>query len=106
MIREWKSNGYLFHLFFVWVPSPEVSIHRVRERVRAGGHGIPEETIRRRYQRGLANFFTLYQPLADSWRFLDNTSPNGPRQIAEGSGNLEAVADQSLWNSIRRMAIS
>jgi predicted ABC-type ATPase len=55
-----KKAGYHFHLFFVWVPSAEVSIQRVRERVVQGGHGIPEETIRRRYQRGLENFFQLY----------------------------------------------
>ena len=58
-IAELKKTGYQFHLFFVWVPSAEVSISRVRERVLLGGHGIPEETIRRRYQRGLENFFRL-----------------------------------------------
>ena len=51
-IAELKKTGYRFHLFFVWVPSADVSISRVRKRVTLGGHGIPEETIRRRYQRG------------------------------------------------------
>lgn len=47
-----KASGYQFHLFYVWVPSAEVSVQRVLGRVMMGGHGVPEETIRRRYQRG------------------------------------------------------
>ena len=43
-----KKEGYLFHLFFIWVPSSDVSVERVKARVRAGGHSVPEETIRRR----------------------------------------------------------
>src|SRR5262245_17138570 len=50
-IRELKRTGYHFHLFFLWLPSPEVSITRVRRRVMLGGHGVPEDTIRRRYHR-------------------------------------------------------
>ncbi len=45
-----KKTGYRFHLFYVWVPSAEVSIQRVRERAFQGGHGVPEEIIRRRYE--------------------------------------------------------
>jgi predicted ABC-type ATPase len=60
-IAELKKTGYKFHLFFVYVPSAEVSIQRVKDRVRRGGHDIPEDTIRRRYQRGLENFFKLYK---------------------------------------------
>ncbi len=59
-IANLKTTGYQFHLFFVWVPTAEVSIRRVSRRVNLGGHGIPVETIRRRYQRGLENFFRLY----------------------------------------------
>src|SRR5437763_15038504 len=77
-IGELKKTGYQFHLFFVWVPSADVSISRVRERVIQGGHGIPEDTIRRRYQQGLENFFRLYQPLADSWEFYDNDNEKEP----------------------------
>lgn len=99
-IAELKKTGYQFHLFFVWVPSAEVSIRRVRERVALGGHGIPEDTIRRRYQRGLANFFRLYQPLADSWQVYDNESKLEPRLLAEGSGIIVKVTDELLWTRI------
>jgi predicted ABC-type ATPase len=72
-IEALKQTGYTFHLLFLWLPSPEFAIARVAERVRMGGHDVPEETIERRYYAGLKNFFKLYRPLADSWYFLDNS---------------------------------
>jgi predicted ABC-type ATPase len=101
-IAELKKTGYQFHLFFVWVPAAEVSIHRVRNRVMLGGHGIPEETIRRRYLRGLENFFRLYQPLTDGWEFYDNDNPQEPKLIALGNGTMELAEDDALWAGIKR----
>jgi predicted ABC-type ATPase len=54
-----SEGGYKFRLVFLWLPSPEAAVARVAERVRAGGHDVPEATIRRRYAAGLKNFFTL-----------------------------------------------
>ena len=101
-IAELKQTGYAFHLFFVWVPSAEVSIQRVQGRVKAGGHFVPDETVRRRYQRGLENFFNLYEPLADSWKMYNNLNLENPSLIAEKSGTIETVHDEALWDSIRR----
>jgi predicted ABC-type ATPase len=53
-----------------------------------GGHGVPEETIRRRYQRSVENFFNLYRPLADGWEFFDNEKGERPRLIAIGNGKI------------------
>jgi len=47
-------------------------VQRVASRVRAGGHHIPEETIRRRYTAGLENFFRLDRPIVDIWDVLEN----------------------------------
>jgi predicted ABC-type ATPase len=67
-----RRTGYAFHLLFLWLPSPEMALARVAERVRLGGHDVPADTIRRRYHAGLRNFFELYGPLTDSWQFYDN----------------------------------
>src|SRR5262245_35222782 len=48
-VADLKGKGYLFRLLFLWLPSPELAMTRVRDRVRRGGHDIPEDTIRRRY---------------------------------------------------------
>ena len=100
-IAKLKKSGYQFHLFFAWVPSAEVSIRRVRRRVLLGGHGIPEETIRRRYQRGLENFFRLYRPLTDGWEFYDNDNEKEPTLVAMGNSTMELIADETLWKKIK-----
>lgn len=51
---------------------PEMAVDRVAKRVREGGHNIPEETIYRRYQLGLQNFFTIFVHVVDSWMFIQN----------------------------------
>lgn len=62
-INELKQNsGYSFYLIFLWLPSPDMAIARVKERVRAGGHSVSEDVVRRRYSGGLRNFFGLYRP--------------------------------------------
>jgi predicted ABC-type ATPase len=101
-----RQNGYHFHLVYVWSPSADFSVQRVAARVRSGGHHIPEETIRRRYIAGLKNFFQLYQPIADVWDVLDNTSLDGPRVIASGRlSNEDVIQDPDLWNQIRQRGI-
>jgi predicted ABC-type ATPase len=75
-------------LIFLWLPNPEAAMARVQDRVRRGGHDIPEATIRRRYVSGLRHFFSLYMPLTSSWRFSDNSGTGGPRPIARGAGSV------------------
>ena len=56
-LKALMEQGYDVHLIYLWLRSPEIAIARVQERVRAGGHDVPEATIRRRYKRGVENFF-------------------------------------------------
>ncbi|MBM4019024.1 MAG: Zeta toxin family protein [Planctomycetes bacterium] len=94
------ESGYAFHLVFLWLPSPDFAVARVAERVRMGGHAVPEQTIRRRYDAGLRNFFRLYRPLASTWRLHDN-SRAAPRLVAEGKALTTAyVADEATWGRI------
>jgi predicted ABC-type ATPase len=57
-IRRLIASGYECHLVFLWLPSADFAVGRVADRVRLGGHTVPEETIRRRYRSGLRNFFS------------------------------------------------
>jgi len=102
-VARLRDSGYVVHVVFIWIPSADFAIARVRERVRAGGHGVPAPTIRRRFARGLANFFDLYAPLGDSWRLYDNSTAPGPRLIAQGArGGEMAVADEATWKVVRK----
>jgi predicted ABC-type ATPase len=61
-IKNWKASGYQFHLMFLWLPSAEMAISRVKDRVRRGGHHIPDDTVRNRYRAGLKNSFFALPP--------------------------------------------
>ncbi|MBI2311416.1 MAG: zeta toxin family protein [Betaproteobacteria bacterium] len=100
-IAELKAAGYRFHLVFLWLPSPQLAIERVAERARLGGHHVSAATVKRRYGRGLRNFFDLYQPMADTWRFYDNSQLLPPRLVAHGCGKIvQQVANSAIWRQL------
>jgi len=102
-LAELIQSGYAMHLVFLWLPSADLAVERVRDRVRMGAHDVPEETVRRRYDRGLRNFFTMYQPLAGAWRMYNNSDPAGMRLIAAGeTTSVLTVADDAIWSGIVR----
>jgi predicted ABC-type ATPase len=100
-LQALRKAGYIVHLVFLWLPSADMAIARVADRARAGGHSVPEKTIRRRYEAGLRNFFTLYRPLADYWYVYDNSSIAAARLIARGKIDSETlILDHPMWELI------
>ena len=101
-VRRLQQGGYEFQLLFFWLNSPELNIQRVAERVRSGGHHIPEEVIRRRYIAGLKNFFSLYMPLADTWGAYDNSIKDQSKVVAEGRrGSIDMLALPQSWEQMK-----
>lgn len=72
-IEKWRASGYRTSLFFLALPDVEAAIQRVAERVRQGGHDIPEHTIRRRFAAGWRNFQRPYRAAVDDWVLYDNS---------------------------------
>lgn len=72
-IRRLRAKGYRVVIYYLKLPSPELAIERVKNRVREGGHDIPEKDLRRRFDRSWQNFIRLYRPLADKWIVFDNS---------------------------------
>lgn len=102
-IKECKKIGYKIVLVYFWINSPELAIERIKLRVKKGGHYIPDLIVRRRYTRGLKNFFTKYISLCDNWFFIDNTKTI-PKLIAEGKGNkAETVINKNIWTKIKSL---
>ncbi len=73
LIREAQREGYYVTLLYFWLNTPELAVERVKMRVAAGGHNVPESTIHRRYRAGVRNLFKLYLPICDYWMIADNS---------------------------------
>ncbi|MBI3891239.1 MAG: AAA family ATPase [Candidatus Wallbacteria bacterium] len=105
MLSSLKKEGYGVHIVYLWLDHPDLAAARVAERVRRGGHSVPDDVIRRRYHGGLSNFFDLYMPLADSWRLYDNS---GERPLLVAcrleSDEEPVVARDDLWARLREEA--
>ena len=100
-VKRLRESGYRFHLVFLWLSSIELAIERVEERVRSGGHSIPDEVIRRRYDRGIANFFNFYQPLADTWAAYDNSGSGTPLLVSAGGENIPTrIIRPDTWSRL------
>lgn len=99
LLAEAKKTDYEITLLFFWLNSPELAVSRVKIRVEEGGHPIPENVIRRRYESGLSNFFKLYLPIVDNWMLIDNSGE--PYEIiAEGSLTNIEITNSGVWKEL------
>ena len=84
MIDAWRAQGYTVKLVFLSLISADEAVARVANRVRQGGHHIPEATIRRRFESGLRHFHETYRHRVDLWQLFDN-SGDSPQLLDEGA---------------------
>jgi len=106
-LKNAQKNGYELNLMFVWISSPDQAVKRVAQRVKQGGHHIPEDIIRRRYYRGLKNLVSLYLPIVDTALIIDNSSAvsSVKKVIAKkGIGTPLKIDDMENWEKIMRLA--
>ena len=94
-----RARGYLVVVIHVGVDDPELSVARVGERTREGGHDVPEDKVRARYERGgpLIREAVLR---ADRGMVFDNSALNSPprRMLVFSAGRLaEAVPILPQW---------
>lgn len=99
LIPQFKQAGYSVHLFYLYLPNADMAVERVHNRVRQGGHDIPEPDIRRRYERGLKNCFHLYRSLVDGW-YLYDSSQLPPQLIAQEHDHQLRVFNVELFQQI------
>jgi predicted ABC-type ATPase len=77
LLTQAASRGIEIYIWYVGLESPELHIERVRSRVRRGGHHIPEEQIRRRYDHSRLNLIELI-PRLMGLRVYDNSAEADP----------------------------
>lgn len=99
LVLHAKENGYYVSLLFFWLSSPELAVKRVETRVKEGGHDIDEIIIRRRYRKGITNFFKIFEAIVDEWIFIDN-SGNPYEIIAHRQDEFKSVKNTMVWDEL------
>jgi predicted ABC-type ATPase len=99
LIRRIKKRGYKVHFFFLSVPTVELALDRIRDRVLDGGHDIPERVVRRRFHRSVQNFLAYYRPLGDSWVLFDN-SRTTPAVVAFDKQGESRIINQAYYDAL------
>jgi predicted ABC-type ATPase len=100
MLRQARTLGYEVRLCYLWLPNVGLSLRRVRQRVRKGGHDVPEKDLRRRFLPSLRNFFSLYLPLADE-ALLFNAAGSPPRLVARWKDRTAFLVEPKLYDQIQ-----
>jgi len=103
-IRRLARAGYECHLVFLWLPNADLAVARVADRVRLGGHAVPEQTIRRRYRSGLRQFFRSLSAFDDDVADVRQFNVRAAANRFGAGRETRAVNDAALWERIRAEA--
>lgn len=97
-LKAIKKKGYVINLFFLWIPSADLALVRIKDRVTDGGHDVPAVDVRRRFQRSMYNFFKYYKPLLDTWLLFNNADAIPSLIARENDGKAEIVGTVNKSN--------
>ncbi|OYT17315.1 MAG: zeta toxin [Bacteroidetes bacterium 4572_77] len=100
-VKKAQEKGYFVTVLYFWLNTSDLAVERVKVRVEEGGHHIPEDTIRRRYDLGISNMFNLYIPVADYWMFIDN-SKSPFDVLADGRKEEENIKNKLIWTELKQ----
>ncbi|VAW16134.1 hypothetical protein MNBD_BACTEROID05-466 [hydrothermal vent metagenome] len=100
-LKMLKEKGYKINIFFLWIPSSQLAIARVKDRVAQGGHNVPIKDIKRRFERSMKKFFNEYRLLANKW-ILFNNSEAKPELIAKKQNAHIDIVNHELFVSITK----
>jgi len=99
LVQQLLADGWRVDLYYLWLPSIEMSIERVAERVEHGGHDIPHKSVIRRYPRSIANLIEHYAPLCSSTTCMDNSRPE-PEVIFVQDSHGRLVENEELYSAL------
>lgn len=105
-MRYAKVNEFRIDLVYICLDTPERSILRVNERVLQGGHDVPDEDVRRRYWRSLANLPDAVR-ISDRAVLYDNSGDEYRRMLEVRRGVVVRIAAKPLpWVTALRNALA
>ncbi len=97
ILKEAKSKGYDVTIYFLFLKSVKTNLKRIKQRVKKGGHFVPDQDVKRRYPRCFENFWNLYRPLCADW-YIFNNSGHHPKPFQNKSGydDLNAIEQKEF----------
>lgn len=102
-IKLLRDKHYQIRIVFVFVDSVEILIARIADRVKKGGHFVPEEDVRRRFKRGKDNFWNIYRDLVTRWNLIYN-SESSFQDVAFGEKNNFLIINEDLFQTFEETA--
>jgi len=103
LLKKLRQDGWQIVLFFLWIPDAAFSKSRIRERVKHGGHNIPDDAIYRRFPRVMQNFIKIYIPLCDKVICYDNSRPD-PVPVFRQDNKGKRILNQDIYANILRQS--
>ena len=101
LVERAHRQGYVVHLVYFWLSSPQLAKERVASRVSQGGHNIPPDVIQRRYDLGIRNLLEIFIPIVDGWLIVDNSELT-QAIVAEGGMNVQTIVyNETLFSKIK-----
>lgn len=101
LVRQAKAQGYRVVLHYIVIGSAAQAVERVALRVRLGGHHVPEDDVRRRFDRSRRHFLADYLPLADEWGLWDNQLPPAAQIADSKTHTLDELHAMITSNSLQ-----
>lgn len=101
ILNEMKDSGYRIYMYYLWIPNYQLGVERIKNRVKEGGHNIPEHTVKRRFDKTLWNLFHTYLPVLDYLAIFDNSRVQ-PRIIYEKGHKNENIIDKDLFQHMKK----
>ena len=101
LVRKATKLGYMVHIIYFWLNSPQLAVDRVAERVSKGGHNIPYEVVLRRYAKGIDNLFKLFMKEVDIWAIYDNSQYQRQRIAFGGKSMSTRINDNNKYKIIK-----
>ncbi len=94
VIRKAQKADFFVSLIYLYLDNSVENILRVKNRVLAGGHNVPEIDIIRRYKRSKNLFLSLYKDLVDEWSLFYNGDDK-----FELIANNQMIIDEITYNN-------
>ena len=101
LIEQVRRTGYTVTVFFLWIPDVKLARERIKQRVKDGGHDVPFEDVKRRFERSRLNFLKFYEPLSDAWTLFDNSGTKHSK-IAHKENGILKISDEILYKQFLR----